>query len=157
MTRISSGPTLMVRSASPHRDVGASVGPDASEPSRSSGYRSRSRRAISARVRAVSRAQLDQCRAQVPAEAIERVHGSARAHGEHAATSTASTLVPSAAIASAKHPGHVHESTGRPGPLAVERATDFGRELLEPVFARQEEMEVEEVVGRERCADPRLR
>src|SRR4051812_42030377 len=73
------------------------------------------------------------------------------------ATSTANHPVPSAATTRT----NVHVTTqpypekraDRSGDLAVERAPHFGGELLVPVAAFEQQVEVEQVVGRERLAD----
>ena len=122
-------------------------------------YRLRSRRAISALVRRGVRAELDQRRPEVPAEAIERGTGRrelpADPYDEHREQRRAEHR-----DEQCKHPRHGRcSATARdPGAdLPVERATHLRRELLEPVLAGEEQVEVEEVVGRERRADPRLR
>src|SRR3954471_18072486 len=76
------------------------------------------------------------------------------------ATSTANHPVPSAATTRTKV--HVtaqpysETQTSPSSDLAIERAPHFGGELLVPVAALEQQVEVEQVVGCERLADTRF-
>jgi hypothetical protein len=131
MMSISAGPTLMVRY---EFGAGAYCGLHAALESRR----------VPAGARAL-RAQLEQCGTQLASEPVER--------GLRRRNLAAYPRHQHGQPPGAERGHHEYECPLHAMSLAVQGATDLGRELLVPVAAFEEEMEVEEIIGGKGRAD----